>query len=202
MFAKSAATTSLQSKAIHAANEKWNVHADAWKGRETIGIPVCKKKYAPFDIKVRSVVDGQVKVTVERMYGCVCHSNLRKKVIEENGERNGWEPFGQWSMSKARRSVRREICRIVSPSDDSSSSSSGSDDSSDSELEDYYGSDWKAVCHDGQCAWKMKGKFDNVRDEIREGDNEASMYLDEAALKNGAGINGALLRGALPGGGG
>ena len=35
-----------------------------------------------------------------------------------------------------------------------------------------------------------------------EGDNEASMYLDEAALKNGAGINGALLRGALPGGGG
>jgi len=123
-------------------------------------------------------------------------------VIEENGERNGWEPFGQWSMSKARRSVRREICRIVSPSDDSSSSSSGSDDSSDSELEDYYGSDWKAVCHDGQCAWKMKGKLDNVRDEIREGDNEASMYLDEAALKNGAGINGALLRGALPGGGG
>lgn len=76
MFAKSAATTSLQSMAIHAANEKWNVHADAWKGRETIGIPVCKKKYAPFDIKVRSVVDGQVKVTVERMYGCVCTASI------------------------------------------------------------------------------------------------------------------------------
>ena len=200
MFAKSAATTSAQSKAIHAANEKWNVHADAWKGRETIGIPVCKKKYAPFDIKVRRVVDGQVKVTVERMYGCACHSNLRKKMIEEHGERNGWEPFGQWSMSKARRMVRRELDRIVSPADDSSSSSGS--DSSDSELEDYYGSDWKAVCHDGQCAWKMKGKFDDVRDEILAGENEASMDLDEAALKSGAGINGALLRGTIPGGGG
>lgn len=202
MFVRSAATPdSLQSTAIHAANEKWNVDSDAWKGRETIGIPVCKKKYAPFDIKVRRVENGQVKVTVERMYGCMCHSMLRKKIIEEHGERKGWEPFGQWSMSKARSMVRRELDQFGARSnerhDDSSSSSedSSSDSDSDYDIDSPMGrgsSDWKSICHNGLCAWKMKGKVDDVYEEIQEGQDAASMYLDEAALRSGAGISGAM----------
>jgi len=204
MFVKSAANDSLQSKAIHSINERWNVNADAWKGRETIGIPVCKKKYAPFDIKVRRVENGQVKVTVERMYGCCIHSQMRKKVIEEHGERDGWEPFGQWSMSKARSMVRRELDRICSGrgegrddrSSGGSSSESSSSDSSDSETDidspsGSRGADWKSVCHNGMCAWKLKGKYDDVFDEIQAGEDTASMYLDEAALRNGSGISAA-----------
>ena len=53
MFIKSAAADTLQGKAIQAVNEKWGDanNSDArrqWGGRETIGIPVCKKKYSPF----------------------------------------------------------------------------------------------------------------------------------------------------------
>ena len=45
MFIASAANDTLQGRAIHKVNEQWGADFRSWNGRETIGIPVCKKKY-------------------------------------------------------------------------------------------------------------------------------------------------------------
>lgn len=45
MFIASAANDTLQGRAIHQVNERWGADFRSWNGRETIGIPVCKKKY-------------------------------------------------------------------------------------------------------------------------------------------------------------
>lgn len=203
MFGRSAAQDNgVQSRAIHSINERWNVDVDAWKGRENIGHAVCKKKYAPFDISVRRIdEDGQVRVTVERMYGCRIHSKLRRECIRKHGERQGWAPFGQWAMGKATKAVRREldyVVRRMDGRDDASSSSSSESSSSESEadVEDYQ---WKNVCHNGQCAWKVRGKFDNVAGEIALNQDRASFYLDEATLMGGGGVARAKSAGASGG---
>mmetsp|Transcript_9472 Transcript_9472/g.28460 ORF Transcript_9472/g.28460 Transcript_9472/m.28460 type:complete len:225 (-) Transcript_9472:240-914(-) len=183
MFARSAATDTPQSKAIHAVNERWGSDFRKWGGRETIGIPVCKKKYAPFDFRVRRVgEDGRAVVTVERMFGCHCHSRLRRDVIEKHGVRKGWEPFGQWSMSKATVLAKREAERLngnLSSSGEGrgdageatelsvAGSSSSSSFSSDDEQERPF---WKPICHSGICAWKIKSKYDDVFSEIHDRD--------------------------------
>jgi hypothetical protein len=158
MFARSAAMDTSQGKAIQAVNELWGDHDKAnWSaGRESIGIPVCKKKYRPFlfrletgttvglasgvceptsetenadansttpfaaaaaataasDSGKKSAASNQVRVVVERMYGCKCHHEQRKRMIEQHGLRKGWEPFGQWSMRKAQEMAKREEKRI------------------------------------------------------------------------------------------
>ena len=45
MFIASAANDTLQGRAIQNVNERWGADFRSWNGRETIGIPVCKKKY-------------------------------------------------------------------------------------------------------------------------------------------------------------
>ncbi|GAX27105.1 hypothetical protein FisN_13Lh351 [Fistulifera solaris] len=151
MFARSAAMDTLQGQAIQAINAKWgDPHPVA--GRESIGFPVCKKKYAPFRILTAG---GQI----ERMYGCVCHSHLRKAVIEKHGERKGWEPFGQWSLQKAKDIVRQEIA------DDAATCSSLSNDDSSSSQETHCGG--KTVkCFNGSCVWKVKSAYDDVYWEL------------------------------------
>lgn len=148
MFIKSAAMDTLQGRAMQAVNEKWG--EGKWNGRETIGIPVCKKKYAPFAFKNE---DGAVKV--ERMFGCRCHSEIRREKIEMHGVRNGWEPFGQWSMRKAQELARRET-------EKNAAATTKIDDaavvSSDEEL--------KSICLNGKCTWKMRAKYDNIRREV------------------------------------
>jgi len=153
MFIKSAAMDTLQGKAIQAVNEKWG--EGKWNGRETIGIPVCKKKYTPFKFKNEDGV-----VTVERMFGCRAHSEIRREKIELHGVRNGWEPFGQWSMRKAQELARRETeqrnataaqTKNAEPVDTALVSS-------DEEL--------KSLCFSGQCTWKMRDKYDNIRREV------------------------------------
>jgi hypothetical protein len=141
MFARSAAMDTLQGQAIQAVNAKWgDPHPLA--GRESIGFPVCKKKYAPFRIT------GQ---QIERLYGCVCHSHLRKAVIEKHGERNGWEPFGQWSLQKAKEVVRQET-------DDAATLSSNDDSVVET---------GKTVkCFNGSCVWKVKSAYDDVYWEL------------------------------------
>jgi len=52
MFIRSAAMDTLQGKAIQAVNEKWGEDFRQWGGRENIGFPVCKKKYAPFTFTI------------------------------------------------------------------------------------------------------------------------------------------------------
>lgn len=123
MFLRSAAPDTLQGKAIQAANERWGAlnldkndfdvynrrRAHGRKGSSSlyIGAPVCKKKYTPFTVKrttIKTSASGKVsvQVSVERMYGCKCHSDARRRVIERFGERKGWEQFGQWSLAKAK----------------------------------------------------------------------------------------------------
>ena len=174
MFIKSAANDTLQGKAIHSINERWgkNRSSKNWIGTETIGIPVCKKKYAPFEFKKRVLKDGRVHVEAIRLYGCVCHSHLREKVIKKFGPRKGWEPFGQWSMKKAQLIARKLSDDINAVSSVSESSSGDEDSSSDS---DHLRSptpmfDLKRLCHNGRCIWKMKHKYDDICEEIREKD--------------------------------
>lgn len=171
MFIKSAASDTLQGRAIHAVNTRFG--EGKWNGRETIGIPVCKKKYSPFNFKiVRNPKNGTVKVTVERMFGCKCHSDLRKSVIEQHGVRSGWEPFGQWSLRKAQEKARRETERLngIVESDAAESSEWSSDDENKA----------LTICHNGNCTWKVREKFDNVKEELRDDkeseDDEAAIY--------------------------
>ena len=202
------ASRELQGLAIHAINEKWGVHKSIqsksnqssssssrnhWIGRETIGIPVCKKKYAPFDFRKIVLKDGKVHVQVVRMYGCKCHSHLRAETIKRFGERKGWEPFGQWSLKKAQILSKKLQERLSLSLDASTSlirrigsagSTSDSSDADENENGSYSTSfelnsrshstndnsfaAWKKLCHNGNCTWKMKHRYDDVVEEIHE----------------------------------
>jgi hypothetical protein len=187
MFHPSAATDTLQGRAIQKINELWGEEHRGWESYKNIGIPVCKKKYKPFDFTIqrRNEMTGEVEIRVVRMYGCHAHSNIRKAVIERHGERKGWEPFGQWSLTKAKLAARRESKRLNAQrnSSDSSASSSGYDSSvstSSSEeetssssfcviKEDFQGQQpWQTLCHNGACNWKLRGKYDDIREELSE----------------------------------
>jgi len=159
MFIKSAANDQPQGKAIHKINTRWSQSSDQyskafknWEGRETIGIPVCKKKYSPFKFSM-----GPDGLQVTRMYGCQNHSHLRESLICKHGPRKGWEPFGQWSLQKAERLARKAI-----QADDSASSSSSSEEEKPT---------LKQICNNGRCTWKMKHKYDDVFEEIQERNN-------------------------------
>jgi hypothetical protein len=156
MFAKSAAGDTPQGRAIQAINERWG--EGGWNGRETIGIAVCKKKYAPFHFSIEEGAAGKF-VKVERMFGCRCHSDIRREKIEVHGVRKGWEPIGQWSMRKAQELARRETDRM---NGGMTTKLQGDATplmvSSDEEL--------KTMCNNGKCTWKMRAKFDNVYREI------------------------------------
>lgn len=131
MFGRSAARDTLQGKAIQSANEKWGDDFLQRSGRETIGIPVCKKKYNPFLFHVveskpqttpdlETVASGnptrpqlkRVEVLVERQYGCRCHHGKRKDVILEHGVRKGWQSYGVWSLKKALESAKKEEIKL------------------------------------------------------------------------------------------
>lgn len=114
MFHPSAATDTLQGRAIQKVNEVWGEDKHrGWDNYKSLGMPVCKKKYRPFEFQIKKKNKlGGVDISVVRMYGCCLHSNKRKQVIERHGERKGWEPFGQWSLSKAKALARRETQRL------------------------------------------------------------------------------------------
>ena len=187
MFHPSAATDTLQGKAINKINEVWGEDKHrGWDSYKSIGGPVCKKKYRPFDFQVKKTNKmGGVEINVVRMYGCACHSNIRKEVIERHGERKGWEPFGQWSLGKAKAAARRETQKLnaalnnssVSLSDAASTTSSSGYTSSSSEeepssslcmIEDTTKKQQPlhSLCANGTCNWKMKGKVDDIVEEI------------------------------------
>jgi hypothetical protein len=185
MFIASAANDTLQGRAIQSINERWGTNFRRWTGTETIGIPVCKKKYAPFDFQTRvEGKDGKIRVHVVRMFGCACHSRLRENVIRCHGERKGWEPFGQWSMKKAQvlakkltdklnasgRCLQSSVGTGVLSTTNStvasrSCSSCSLDSNNDTSLT------WKRLCNNGKCAWKLKHKYDDVLSEIQQKDS-------------------------------
>jgi hypothetical protein len=190
MFIKSAANDTLQGKAIQAINVRWGEDSRNWSGRETIGIPVCKKKYAPFSFKViMEDKDGnethdnnkynhnhnhnkcRVKVTVERMFGCRCHSAIRKTIIQQHGCRTGWEPFGQWSLKKAEDVARRQTERINSIM----AGKNPNETVWSSEDEEAKAS---TMCNNGNCAWKLRTKFDDIKRELTGEESDPDQIYD------------------------
>jgi len=194
MFLPSAATDTPQGRAIQKINEVWgeDKHRN-WNNYKSLGMPVCKKKYRPFEFQIKKKnASGGVKISVVRMYGCACHSNLRKQVIEQHGERKGWEPFGQWSLSKAKVLARRETHRLndelnnVSSAFSDTSSASGYESARSSSSEEDNAplcliegtrqliedtkqqQPWHALCANGKCNWKVRGKIDDICSEIEE----------------------------------
>jgi hypothetical protein len=171
LFFSSAASDTLQGKAIQTMNTRWGSDYRQWMGRETIGIPVCKKKYSPFDIQVKKIhSSGQVQIVVERMYGCACHSIQRKQLIEQHGERKGWEPFGQWSLKKAMTLAKKKLDTLFKTRGGEMHGVRKVDElediaESEEEEEDETIESWKSLCHNGKCAWKMKSKYDDVTQE-------------------------------------
>ncbi len=109
MFIKSAASDTLQGRAIQTINERWSAQDDKWcfKGRETIGIPVCKKKYAPFQFSEdRNPDTGESVVSVQRMFGCKCHSDLRKVSLDDKKE-------SFWNFFRGMTLLQLMVCFII-----------------------------------------------------------------------------------------
>lgn len=201
MFARSAAPDTLQGKAIQAVNEKWGqVMPRNKRGRETIGVAVCKKKYAPFRFYLEKQTSNggndearpsaSTQVRVERMFGCSCHHNFRKSLILQHGERPGWEPFGQWSLRKAQQMARSETARLLSKT--SSDDETDWEESSKEDLKDNTSVEptgnptcfltssgvatdvkCRSLCSNGNCLWKVKTAYDNVQEELLLSDRQA-----------------------------
>mmetsp|Transcript_18597 Transcript_18597/g.26182 ORF Transcript_18597/g.26182 Transcript_18597/m.26182 type:complete len:164 (-) Transcript_18597:189-680(-) len=161
MFIASAAADTLQGRAIHKVNERWGEDFRNWNGCETIGIPVCKKKYSPFVLQIKRNDKGEIKMDVVRMYGCSIHSCLRKNLIEKHGERKGWEPFGQWSMRKAKTLARK----LTERGNNSQITRDCGKDEGSSSI-DMLLLSWKQMIGNGKCMWKIKEKFDDIFSEI------------------------------------
>ncbi len=129
---------------------------------------------APFDFKTETMENGQLKVRITRMYGCVLHSHLRQQVIRRVGPRKGWEPFGQWSMKKAAIVAKKAVeeinqeRRLLDSSNIICSTVSSSDDEEITTVTP--NSKWKQLCQNGKCAWKVRDKYDDIYAEIREAD--------------------------------
>jgi len=215
MFHPSAATDTLQGRAIQHINETWGEDTHrGWEDYKSLGVPVCKKKYRPFEFKIRRARrvkntntnssgssskstttanknNGEVgvEICVVRMYGCACHSLIRKQIILQHGERKGWERFGQWSLSKAKEAAKKETIRLnanvtmlkqLLPGlkyDATTTSSSSSEDENDDTAASlcYIGNGtkhkqqpWETLCANGTCNWKISGKCDDIISEINE----------------------------------
>lgn len=173
MFARSAATDTLQGKAITEINTRWGADSLCRAGRETIGIPVCKKKYKPFRFSIVRGEGNVAKVHVERMFGCPCHHPVRKDVIEKHGVRPGWQPFGVWSLRKAQDAARLETMRLnSSPESPILSGNESSDDSDEGDATTKSTGNSATnpvisnICLNGTCTWKVKSAYDDIYKEI------------------------------------
>lgn len=114
-----------------------------------------------------------VRIVLERMYGCSCHSQARRKMILKYGERQGWEPFGQWSIAKAQaaaiKHVKLEVKkgvnkqRLIAPCEENSCLVNNGN--CDSKLSP--GIKYESLCRNGECLWKSKDDYDDIDDEIQ-----------------------------------
>jgi hypothetical protein len=137
------------------------------------------------------------------MYGCACHSLIRKQIILQHGERKGWERFGQWSLSKAKEAAKKETIRLnanvtmlkqLLPGlkyDTSTTSSSSSEDENDTDNATslcyitngtkHKQQPWETLCANGTCNWKISGKCDDIISEINE---EEQCFQTKADMRN------------------
>lgn len=155
------------------------------RGRETIGIAVCKKKYAPFrfyrkQTKTDDEEQSATDVQVERMFGCPLHHGIRKEMIAVHGERKGWEPFGQWSLRKAQDAARRESSRLQKDNNTDVVADWESVDSPDGsgipfcEIVSDNKSRCTTLCINGNCLWKVKSAYDDVQEELLHNADDTS----------------------------
>jgi len=167
---RSAASDTLQGRAIQEVNSRWGEDYRQWNGRESIGIPVCKKKYSPFVFihQRKSSVSGEdrIQITVKRMYGCHVHSHLREKMIKKHGEREGWESFGIWSLAKAKALGRREMVKVINEQRQGINTLQV-EDGNHFQIENAGSATWKHLCNNGSCAWKNKDKHDCIFSELQ-----------------------------------
>lgn len=172
IFSKSEATYTLQGKAIEKVHERWGSDVSIDE------MAVCKNKYSPFVTKKEVCPEtGQVSINVTRMYGCHCHSDLRKKVIEKYGERRGWEPFGQWSLSKAKGMARKLTEQCLQATKQRTIEQR---DEQDEAEEKWY----KQIGIKGSCVWKLKHKYDNIAEELsKEKDSQSSSNISTTTSK-------------------
>jgi len=153
VFIKSAAMDTLHGKAIQSVNERWKV--------SDLDHNVCKNKYTPFvTTKHTDPITGRVSLTVTRTYGCHCHSDLRKKVIEKYGERRGWEPFGQWSLLKAKRLAKKLTEQYNNNLDNTRDETNNNEDPNRCYI--------RPIGANGSCVWKVKSKYDDIMEELSE----------------------------------
>lgn len=173
MFLPSAAPDTPQGLAIQRMNETWG-DADVLhrRGRESIGFPVCKKKYAPFTFSVRK---GEVIAT--RMVACKIHQAARLESIQQFGERKGWEPFGQWSLSKAQEVAKQATAELQKQRKRNGKAARKQQTAIDSDDEETSGVVVSPLlCQNGKCMWKMKSAYDDIFYEINgrtESEDEA-----------------------------
>jgi hypothetical protein len=110
-----------------------------------------------------------VHIIVERMYGCSCHSQARRKMILKHGERQGWEPFGQWSISKAQAAAIKHVKSTLKKGIDTTrlvQDKETTDDACDSKFT-ATGIKYESLCRNGECLWKKKDDYDDIDDEIQ-----------------------------------
>jgi hypothetical protein len=180
MFARSAAADTQQGRATQRVNEQWG--SDSLRrapGRESLAIAVCKKKYAPFLFPATgNEGTGTTTVEVQRRLGCRLHHPHRLAVVAKHGLRSGWEPFGQWSRTKAQHLARRETRKrnraaggenTTTPltTEDEVSSLSSSEQQTTAVCSRVDNS--RSLCWNGNCLWKHPSRFDDVEEEIRQG---------------------------------
>jgi hypothetical protein len=191
LFARSAAPDTLQGQAIQKINYTWGDDVLDRPGRECLGIPVCKKKYKPFGFRLETTASGRVrKIQVQRLFACASHHEIRKRTIEQYGERPGWEPFGQWSLKKAKERAKQEFLKLQvsmakNTSDEEEDESSVTETSSSSSSTAEAAAEEARVlqvttaaatnhlkhlslCKNGDCCWKVKSAYDDIVEEMGE----------------------------------
>jgi len=119
---------------------------------------------------------------VERMYGCKCHSEIRKQMIEKYGERPGWEPFGQWSIAKAKTSAIKQVREEMKKGGDDARKKRGRGSCDENictngvcpkDVESSRGR-YDNLCRNGTCLWKTKDDYDDIDDEIQSSDSDSN----------------------------
>jgi hypothetical protein len=159
MFVKSAATDTAQGKAMCQANTRWG-SLDPKSHDVAIGHAVCKNKYKPFLFQQHTDSTGRVSVHVERLYGCACHHEARKAVIQQHGLRPGWQPFGVFSLGKAVAAARKQAARL------NRELQQGESDEGETDGEASLWSDESTLCGGGRCTWARESAYDDIEEEL------------------------------------
>lgn len=90
-------------------------------------------------------------------------------MILKYGERQGWEPFGQWSISKAQAAAIKHVKSELKKGIDRTSLVQGQESTDDAcdARSTATGIKYEGLCRNGECLWKSKDDYDDIDDEIQ-----------------------------------